>query len=62
MEAFTAQKIKFSIKDFFRKCDQIRSIFCAVFYAFLDTYQVVFQFRVATQFTETIKWSVFSLN
>ena len=40
---FTARKIKFSIKDFFSKCDQIRSflrkkislmesfIFCAVF-------------------------------
>ena len=23
--AFTAQKVKFSIKDFFSKCDQIRS-------------------------------------
>ena len=25
IETVTAQKIKFSIKDFFRKCDQIRS-------------------------------------
>ena len=29
----TAQKMKFSIKDFFSKCDQIRrlQIFCAVY-------------------------------
>ena len=26
----TAQKIKFSIRGFFSKCDQICSIFCAV--------------------------------
>ena len=25
---FAAQKIKFSIKDFFSKCDQIRSFLC----------------------------------
>ena len=25
IEKVTAQKMKFSIKDFFRKCDQIRS-------------------------------------
>ena len=25
MSKYTSQKIKFSIKDFFRKCDQIRS-------------------------------------
>ena len=25
---YTAQKMKFSIKDFFSKCDQIRSFLC----------------------------------
>ena len=29
LDGVTAQKMKFSIKDFFSKCDQIRS-FCAV--------------------------------
>ena len=32
----TAQKIKFSIKDFFSKCDQIRWCMCFLFAKALD--------------------------
>ena len=31
----TAQKMKFSIKDFFSKCDQIRSFLCSFLRSFL---------------------------
>ena len=30
MAASAAQKMKFSIKEFFSKCDQIRSFLCSV--------------------------------
>ena len=37
MSAFTAQKMKFSIKDFFSKCDQIRRFLQWLFFVIFDT-------------------------
>ena len=60
----TAQKMKFSIRDFFRKCEQIRSFMWVWSYLLKKFFMKNFIFSAVTElknvqklFFEKVKWS-----
>ena len=54
----TAQKMKFSIKDFFSKCDQIRSFLCGFGHIYWKNSHWKLHFLYSDT-TETFLWKIF---